>query len=404
MGHLVRQASLFDGGDGVATTDDGDTVQVGQSVRDRKGTLGEGVHFKHAHRTVPDDRLALVQFLLEGGDGVRSDVQTHPAIRDRVDGDNLRVGIRGELVRDDDVSRQEQLDALLFRFRHQSLGEFNLVVFNQRGTDGFAQRLVEGEDHTTAQDDLVRLGQEGLDDANLGGDLGAADDGAKRSLRVLDGAVEVVQLLLEQETGNVRLAGASDTSGGGMRSVRSTESIVDEDFGGASQLLGEPGVVGFFFLVESSVFQQAHGAVGHAGDSLLNFRADAVVDLGDQAGEQFGQSRANRGQAELVFRARLRSAKVRARQHLGAVLDQVFDGRDGGADARVVGDVHVAVERDVEIASDEDSLTCCYYCFRRRRKCIIASVQNNYYCRCSRWSFSLLSKISFATSSLIQNQ
>ena len=48
-----------------------------------------------------------------------------------------------------------------------------------------------------------------------------------------------------------------------------------------------------------------------------------------------------------------------ARQHLGAVLDQVIDGRDGGADARVVGDVHVTIEWDVEIASDEDGLACC---------------------------------------------
>merc|ERR1719409_1295985 len=181
VGHLVREASLFDRGDGVTTTNDGDTVEVGEGVRDGEGSLGEGIHLEDAHRAVPDDGLALVEFGLEALDRVRTDVETHPALRNVVNGDDLRVGVRGELVGDDDVRREQELDALGFSLGHE--------------------RLVEGEDHATTEDNLVSLLQQGLDDANLGGHLGTADDGAKRALRVGDGTVEVVELLLEQETG-----------------------------------------------------------------------------------------------------------------------------------------------------------------------------------------------------------
>ena len=43
-------------------------------------------------------------------------------------------------------------------------------------------------------------------------------------------------------------------------------------------------------------------------------------------------------------------------EDLGAVLDEVLEGGDGGADAGVVGDLEVRVERDVEVAADKHNL------------------------------------------------
>lgn len=43
-------------------------------------------------------------------------------------------------------------------------------------------------------------------------------------------------------------------------------------------------------------------------------------------------------------------------ENLGAVLDEVLERGDGGADAGVVGDLHVGVEGHVEIATHEHSL------------------------------------------------
>ena len=47
---------------------------------------------------------------------------------------------------------------------------------------------------------------------------------------------------------------------------------------------------------------------------------------------------------------------MRRHEHLGAVLHQVLQRRDRRADARVIGDVQVLVERHVQVAADEDGL------------------------------------------------
>ena len=79
----------------------------------------------------------------------------------------------------------------------------------------------------------------------------------------------------------------------------------------------------------------------------------AVVDLGDLGAlEQLLQARHDRVEAELVLGAVLGAAQVGRQQHLGAVVDEVLEGGDRGADAGVVGDLEVLVERDVEVGAD----------------------------------------------------
>ena len=46
---------------------------------------------------------------------------------------------------------------------------------------------------------------------------------------------------------------------------------------------------------------------------------------------------------------------MRRQQDLGAVVDEVLERGDGGADAGVVGDLEVLVERDVEVGADLES-------------------------------------------------
>lgn len=42
---------------------------------DAKSTLGKGLHLKHAHGAVPDDRLAVLQLCLEALERVRTNIQ-----------------------------------------------------------------------------------------------------------------------------------------------------------------------------------------------------------------------------------------------------------------------------------------------------------------------------------------
>jgi hypothetical protein len=52
-----------------------------------------------------------------------------------------------------------------------SLGELDLVLLNERGADVEAASLEESEDHASADDELVALAHEGVNDTNLGGNL-----------------------------------------------------------------------------------------------------------------------------------------------------------------------------------------------------------------------------------------
>jgi hypothetical protein len=107
---------------------------------------------------------------------------------------DLGVGVLVELVGDDDVGGQHDLHALLLGGGHDLGGQLHILVLHQRLASAEALRLEEGEDHAAAQDDHVTLLQQGLDDCDLGGDLGAADDAAHGLGGVVHCALEVLEL------------------------------------------------------------------------------------------------------------------------------------------------------------------------------------------------------------------
>ena len=57
--------------------------------------------------------------------------------------------------------------------------------------------------------------------------LGAADDGREGTLGIADGAVQVVELLLEEESGDGGLEELGDAGSRGVGAVRRAESIVN---------------------------------------------------------------------------------------------------------------------------------------------------------------------------------
>lgn len=88
----------------------------------------------------------------------------------------------------------------------------------------------------TPKDNLVCLLQERLDDADLGGNLGASHNGHKGPLGLLDCAIKVVQLLLQQKPSNAGAEELCDALCGGVRSVSCAESVVDKDVSIGCQL------------------------------------------------------------------------------------------------------------------------------------------------------------------------
>jgi len=217
--HLVGKTSLLDGGNGISSSNDGDDAfasQISESGGNGGRAVGELVELKNTHWAVPNDGLALAESILEDLDGLRTNIQAHPAIGDRIERANLRVGIRGKLVGHNEVNGQEEFNSLGLGFFLERLGQLQLVLLNEGISDGEAAGLVESEDHASSEDQLVALLEKRLDHADLGRDLGPADNSGERALGGINGTGKVFELLLEEESGHRRRQVGSNT---GSRSV-----------------------------------------------------------------------------------------------------------------------------------------------------------------------------------------
>ena len=144
-----------------------------------------------------------------------------------------------------------------------------------------------------------------------------------------------------------------------MSSVGGAECVHYEDaVGQVSQLLAELlAVLGLFCAAETCVLKDYDLAVLHLSNSLLCDVACYLVVLGENylCIYKLSQSVSGSLQGELLLRAVLRLAEVRAEDNLCAVLDQLVDGRESCGDTVVVGDLAV-LHRYVEVNADEHLL------------------------------------------------
>ena len=70
--------------------------------------------------------------------------------------------------------------------RRDAARRFELVVLDERASDGDASRLEEGVRHGAADEEPIDLAEEVLDDLELVGHLGAAENRDKRSFGRLE--------------------------------------------------------------------------------------------------------------------------------------------------------------------------------------------------------------------------
>ena len=119
------------------------------------------------------------------------------------------LGVGRERRRDDDVGRQHDLDAALLGLGEVALDRLDLVGLEQARADLVPLRGEEGEEHAAADQQPVDPGQQVRDDAELVGDLRAAEHDRVRPLGRLGQPVEHVELGVDQEAGRARQRSAS---------------------------------------------------------------------------------------------------------------------------------------------------------------------------------------------------
>ena len=217
----------------------------------------------------------------------------------------------------------------------------------------------EREDHAATDEEPVGRAEEVRDDAELVAHLRAAEDDGVGALRLLREALEHVDLGADETAGMGRQAGR-DVVDRGLLAVHDAEAVGDVGVGQARELIGEGAALGLVLArltrVEAQVLQHGDVAVGQPRDDLLGGLPDRVAREGDVAAEQLGQAPDDRLERVLLLRRALGAAEVGDDDHLGAGIGQGLDRRDRRADATVVGDVAVRVERHVEVAADEHAL------------------------------------------------
>ena len=154
-------------------------------------------------------------------------------------------------------------------------------------------------------------------------------------------------LALEQRPGGARQQ-VRDALGGGVRAVRGAERVVDVDVGQRRVALGQLGVVLGLARLEADVLEHHDVAV----------RARRRASARERDRRRRAARRAARppGRSENSGSRSFGRPRWATQHEPRALLAQLLERRQRRADARVVGDAAVLVQRDVEVDPDEDAL------------------------------------------------
>src|SRR5260370_19935648 len=139
-----------------------------------------------------------------------------------------------------------------------------------------------------------------------------------------------------------------------MCPVNRAKRVVHVRISKRRELSAKPVVVLFFLGVKRKVFEEAYLPGSQVVTDLLGGSADAVRGQSEVLPEERREPLGARLQTELGVRPLLGSAQVTCAYEARSALDGMLDGRQGFADARIVGDLAL-FERHVEVNAQKDA-------------------------------------------------
>lgn len=144
--------------------------------------------------------------------GLGADVHALTIVGDSVGSDNLGDSVLAKVIGNAVVDGEQDLDALLLGLLEHLASALDPVLFLEGLTDGQALSQEESVGHTATDDQGVSRVDEVIENADLGGNLGTADDGDEGALGLGEDAGQRVDLLLEQEAGDGRQVSGGATT------------------------------------------------------------------------------------------------------------------------------------------------------------------------------------------------
>ena len=305
----------------------------------------------NAHRTVPYNGARADEGLCKQLLSLFADVKPHPTVGDGV-GVNAHIGgVFVILATDDVINGEQEVDLALACLVDHLACEVELVVLADGGTDRLALCLEEGVCHTAADDEGVALFDEVVDNADLVGDLGAAEDGDEGTGGILKSLAHNGDFLLDQVAADSGKSAVHRNAGsGGVCAVSCAEGVVYEDLSHRSEFFCKFGVVLLLAGIKTGVLKQQSFAGLEVGSHFACLGTDGIGGERYFLTEQLGKSCRNGSQCVLGVDLSLGLAHVRAKDHGCTVREQILDGGDSFDDPLVGGDDAV-LERDVEVAA-----------------------------------------------------
>ncbi len=228
------------------------------------------------------------------------------------------------------------------------------IGFDQRLADLFALREQKSIGHGAADDQHVDFLQQVAEQVELGGNLGAADDGRERTRRLVEHLLEGFQLRL-QRSSRISRQQMRQPFGRGVRAVRHREGVVDENVAELGERGDESRIVLLLAGMEAGVLQADDVAVLHRRHRMLGGLADAVVDEFDRPLDDVRHLGGHRLERILLI-ASLRAAEMREQYDFGALVGDFGDGVRHALDAGGVGD-HAVLDRNVEVDAHQHAFS-----------------------------------------------
>ena len=252
------------------------------------------------------------------------------------------------------VDGQQELNALFFGLLHHLTTVVDLLIVQQGGAHTIALGCQEGIRHAAADNQGVHLFEQIVDDVQLVGDLGAAQNGDKRTLGISQSLAHDADFLGNQEAANSgQIVGHAGR--GGMCAVGGAEGVIYENVSQIGKRLAQLGIVLGLALSKTGVLQEHHVTVPEPGSQTFAVLAGNVIGHFDLNAQQLAQALSHHLQAQLGLELTLGLSHVGAEDDLCAVFSQIVDGGQRGNNALVRSNLAV-LGGNVEVAAAKNPL------------------------------------------------